>query len=143
MNLRRAATIALVAVALTACSGGDDDVDELPPITDVHDLGDVTVTVHDVVVDGDRVAVDLEYVNRTDQVVDRTIEYDAFLHTAGGVEAVGVTPEVSGLTAVPKAIPPDGNARGWEVFDVPAGDSPATLLLYGEIGDDPAVVDLT
>ncbi len=47
------------------------------------------------------------------------------------------------LESVPKAVPLKSSGRGWKVYELPSGDSPATLLVYGEIGEgDPVIVDL-
>ncbi len=126
-------------VLLAGCGGGGGQTD-----TDDgrHHLGNgMSVVVRDVVIDGQQVAVDLEYFNDTDAVIDKTIAYDAFLFTADGVE---VDPGLNDdeLESVPKAVPPQSSVHGWKVYELPSGDSPDTLLVYGEIGDDPVVVDL-
>lgn len=161
-----------VLLVLAACGGGDDDdavsevsVEGTAP-ADEYDLGgDVSVAVLDVmdpvpvvvppeltadiqnpVQPGTRwVAVELEYRNDGDAVVDRTLAYDAALYTSEGGEAEGVvesdfTPD--DMAEVPKAIPSGSSVRGWEMYEVANGAEPNRLLLYGEIGDDPVEVDL-
>ena len=134
-----AATGVVAVLALAGCSGGGDDGAELPD--GQYDLGNgMSVAVRDVVIDDQQVAVNLEYFNDTDTVVDKTLAYDAFLFTAGGVEVdPGLNDE---LESVPKAVPPKSSGRGWKVYELPSGDSPETLVVYGEIGDDPVTIDL-
>lgn len=80
MNKRWMAAIGVAVLALAGCGGGA----ELPD--GQYDLGNgMSVAVRDVVVDDQQVAVNLEYFNDTDAVVDKTLAYDAFLFTAGGV----------------------------------------------------------
>ena len=136
MNKRWMAAIGVAVLALAGCGGGA----ELPD--GQYDLGNgMSVAVQDVVIDDQQVAVDLEYFNDTDAVVDKTLAYDAFLFTAGGAEVdPGLNDE---LESVPKAVPPQSSVRGWKVYKLPNGDSPDTLLVYGEIGEgDPVVIDL-
>jgi hypothetical protein len=90
------------------------------------------------------VAIDLEYFNHTDDVVDMTAAYGVTLQTSEGREAEGATPTFSKFDGreVPKAIPPHSSVKGSEVYDIPNGDKAATLLLYGHMGDKPVVVKL-
>lgn len=90
------------------------------------------------------VAIDLEYFNHSDEVVDKTLAYAVELRTDDGREAVGVVPSftVPDMPEVPKTIPSNGSARGWVVYEVPDGAEPATLLLYGKLGEEPAEVEL-
>ena len=102
MNKRWMAAIGVAVLALAGCGGGA----ELPD--GQYDLGNgMSVAMRDVVVDDQQVAVNLEYFNDTDAVVDNTLAYDAFLFTAGGVEVdPGLNDE---LESVPKAVPPQSS----------------------------------
>lgn len=134
------------AAALMACGGGNGDVPD-----GQHDLGGgVTVAVHDVVEVPDDpggvrwVAVDLEYFNRGDDTLDMTLMYAVEMTTSDNREATRVSRTGSELeSSRAKTLPAGRSTRVWEAFEVPDGVEPATLTLYGgEIGDDPAVVDL-
>jgi hypothetical protein len=160
----RAAVVALVAVlGLAACGGGGKKAD-LP--AGQHDLGDgisvvVKKVVDPVIVDtaaakkaeiatgvqpGTRwVAIDVEYHNDTDHVVDMGMAYGRRLHTSDGREAQGVLPTftVPAMPTVPSAIPPHSFSRGWDVYEVPDGAKPTEALFYNaQVGDDPVVVDV-
>jgi hypothetical protein len=148
--------IAAGAVVLTACSGGTKTGPaELP--AGQHDLGhNVAVVVHDVKdVPGAGtvephthvVAVDVEYLNRGDAAVEMRPAYAAELHTVGNVNAEGINlPTDAGLHEFqPGVIPAHAGLRGWMGYQVPDGDKPAAMVLYGgDIGDDakPVTVNL-
>jgi hypothetical protein len=152
----------LAASCLAACGGASTSAD-LP--SGQHDLGHgVTVAVGKVtdpvevkvpaamakdirnpVEPGTRwVAIDLEYFNHTDDVVDMTTAYGVTLQTSDGRQAEGATPTFSKFYdhGVPNVIPPHSSVRGSEVYAIPNGDEPATLLLYGHVGDNPTTVQL-
>ncbi len=104
MNKRWMAAIGVAVLA--GCGGGGDSGAELPD--GQYDLGNgMSVAVRAVVIDDQQVAVNLEYFNDTDAVVDKTLAYDAFLFTAGGVKVdPGLNDE---LESVPKAVSPQSS----------------------------------
>lgn len=160
--MKHLAVALLVAFGLAACGGGKSSP-SLP--AGQHNLGHgVSVAVQNVldpvpvevppalakdianpVQPGTRwVGVDVEYFNTTDHVVDMAMAYGRRLHTADGREAEGISPTFTtqDMPAVPSAIPPRSSARGWDVYQIPDGATPAKALFYAEIGDDPIVIDL-
>src|SRR5213075_2195250 len=91
------------------------------------------------------VALDIEYFNRTDAPVDRSLAYGGVgMLTSDRRQASGVkilTAEDK-LPDIPSLIPPRSSVRGWATFELPNGVHPAQLLLYRAVGDEPLVVDL-
>ena len=141
--------VGLCAVGLLASCGDDDPgEDTLAPLESSYDLGDDVSVVLRGVVDpadgapaGERwVAYDLEWFNGGDDPVDVSLAYAVELETSDGRQATLVSSEA--YPARGRMIQSDGSVRGWSVFRVPAGVEPATLLLYGDVGSDPAVIRL-
>jgi hypothetical protein len=152
------------AALLVGCGGGGDAAGEEEDGR--YDLGNgVSVEVRDVmdpvqvqvppemtadmrhpVEPGTRwVAVDLAFHNDGDEFVNLGLDgYGVRLHTADGREATLVSPRdtVEPMPEIPTALPPDSSVRGWQVYIVPEGVEPATLIVYGEVGDDPVTVEL-
>ncbi len=154
MNKRWIAAVAVLALA--GCSGGSGGGAELPD--GQYDLGDgVSVAVLEVVdpldVIRDRspgmrdavaepgfrwIAVEIEYTNRTDKVVDT---FGGELHTSDGVEAEGWLLQRSDMPELGNAIPSQASLRGWKAFQVAENADPTEFLFYGADAD-PVVVDL-
>lgn len=126
-------------LALAACGGGGGSKTDLP--AGQHDLGhDVTVVFHGMKPLPNKpteagthvVAVDLEYFNHGDQPADTTWGYAVNLTTQDNREATGLWVDMPDIA---KTIPPGRASRGWKAFQVPNGDKPAMLALWGDAND--------
>lgn len=84
--------------------------------------------------------MDLEFFNRTDHPIDTAMGgFGVYLNLSDNRQAASVYYE----PGIPKTIAPGRSGRGWMAYSVPSGTKPASLTVYGEIGDKPAADAIT